>query len=458
MEYARSEILSGVWLTHIRSDKFKTACLSVNLLTQLRRETAAMNALLPMVLRRGTARYGDMEAISLRLDELYGAAIEPVVRRFGEIQSVGFFASVPEEDFLPGRTQVLRGVCELLGQLLLSPNTRGGLLLPDYVDSEREKLCELIRARVNDKLGYSISRCVEEMCCCEDYATGRFGDLESAEAIRYQKLTKQYRALLQQSPIELFYCGRASLKQVEELLRDALSTLPRGEIDYEIGTDVRMNALESEPRLFTEQMNVNQAKLVIGWRLGECMEEPDPAALRVFSSLFGGSTMSKLFVNVREKLSLCYFASAICDSIKGLLLAYAGTEFENTERAKEEILAQLDAIRRGEITDEELTAAKADVRSALRGALDSQGELEGFYLSRALAGEEYSPQELGELVEEVTKEQLAAIAQSCECDLIYTLIGDGSEDDGEGAAEPELSEEELRAFEEDEDGDPDETI
>lgn len=458
MEYSRSEILSGVWLTHIRSDKFKTACLSVNLLTQLRRETAAMNALLPMVLRRGTALYGDMEALSCRLDELYGAAIEPVVRRIGEIQCIGFFASVPEEEFLPGREPVLRGVCELMGQLLLAPKTRGGLLLPDYVDSEREKLCEMIRARVNDKLGYSVNRCIEEMCCCEDYATGRLGDLESAEAIRYQKLTKQYRALLQQSPIELFYCGRAGKKQVEGLLRDAFSTLPRGEIDDEIGTDVRMNALESEPRVYNEQMNVAQGKLVIGWRLGDCVEEPDPAALRVFASLFGGSTMSKLFVNVREKLSLCYFASALCDMHKGLLLAYAGTEFDKTEQARDEIFAQLEAIRRGEITDEELAAARADVRSALRGALDSQGELEGFYLSAALAGVDYSPLELSELAAEVTKEELVAIAQSCECDMIYTLSGDGSDGDEDEDDERELSEEELMAFEEDSDGDPDETI
>ena len=150
MEYTRAEILNGVWLTHIRSDKFKTACLSLTLLTQLQRETAAMNALLPLVLRRGTARYPDMEAISRRLDELYGAAVEPVVRRIGEIQCLGFFASVPEEDYLPAGADVLRGTCELMGQLLLFPNTRGGLLLPNYVDSERSKLIEMIRALLND--------------------------------------------------------------------------------------------------------------------------------------------------------------------------------------------------------------------------------------------------------------------------------------------------------------------
>ena len=458
MEYTRSEIQNGVWLTHIRSDKFKTACLSITLLTQLRRETAAMNALLPLVLRRGTARYGDMEAISRRLDELYGAAIEPVVRRIGEIQCLGFFASVPEEDFLPAGADTLRGACELMGQMLLAPNTRGGLLLPDYVDSERGKLIEMIRARLNDKLGYAISRCIEEMCCCEDYAVSRLGDEESAAAIRYQKLTKQYRSLVQTSPIEIFYCGRAEQKRVESLLRDALSTLPRGEINYDIGTDVRLNALEAAPRTYVEQMNVTQAKLVISWRLGAAMDDPDPAALRLFASLLGGSTASKLFVNVREKLSLCYFASAVTDRQKGILLAYAGTEFDNVERAKEEIFAQLAAIANGEITDEELRAARADVKSALKSALDSQGALEGFYLSAALDGAEYTPEELSELTDDVTKEDLVAIARGCECDMIYTLTGDGSEEDGDDEEVAEPSEEELRIFEEEENGDPDEEI
>ena len=457
MEYTRAEIINGVWLTHIRSDKFKTACLSITLLTQLQRESAAMNALLPLVLRRGTARYTDMEAISRRLDELYGAAIEPVVRRIGEIQCLGFFASVPEEDYLPAGADTLRGTCELMGQMLLAPNTRGGLLLPDYVDSERDKLIEMIRARLNDKLSYSVSRCIEEMCCCENFAVSRFGDEESAAAIRYQKLTKQYRNLIQTSPIEIFYCGRAEEKRVESLLRDALSTLPRGEIDYDIGTDVRLNALEETPREYTEQMNVTQAKLVIGWRLGKAMDDPNPAALRLFASLFGGSTASKLFVNVREKLSLCYFASAVADVHKGVLLAYAGTEADNVGRAKEEIFAQLASIANGEITDEELSAARADVKSTLKSALDVQGALEGFYLSAALDGADYSPEELSALVDDVTKEELVEIARGCECDMIYTLTGDGSEeDDGEDAADP--GEEELRAFEEDENGNPDEEI
>ena len=253
MELTRTEILPGVWLSYLRSDKFKTACLSVSLLTQLKRETAAINALIPYVLRRGTRRYGDMEALSARMDELYGTAIEPVVRRIGEIQCLGFYASIPERDFLPDGQDVLRDAAELLGELLLAPNTRGGLLLPQYVDSEREKMLETIRSRINEKRGYALFRCIEEMCCCEDFAVGRLGGESECESIRYKKLTQQYHTLLQTCPIELFYCGRAEEKQVVALLRDALATLPRGEIDYEIGTDVRMNALEEQPRTVEER-------------------------------------------------------------------------------------------------------------------------------------------------------------------------------------------------------------
>ena len=179
---------------------------------------------------------------------------------------------------------------------------------------------------------------------------------------------------------------------MEDLLRDAFAALPRGEIDYEIGTDLRLNALEDEPREYTELMNVAQSKLVIGWRLGEAMEEPDFAALRVFASLFGGSTASKLFTNVREKLSLCYFASCVADLHKGLLLAYAGTDAERSEEARKEIFAQL-----------------------------------------------------------------AAIAQGCECDMVYLLAPDGGEEDGE-EEEREISDEELAAFEEEENGDPETNV
>lgn len=427
MQLTRTEILPGVWLSHLRSDKFKTACLSLSLLTQLNRENVAMNALIPYVLRRGTRRYPAMDALSARLDELYGTAIEPVVRRIGEIQCVGFYASLPEGEFLPEGQDVLREGAELLGEMLLSPVTRGGLLLPQYVDSEKEKMLETIRSRINEKRGYALFRCLEEMCCYEDFAVGRLGGESECESIHYKKLTRRYHDLLQTSPVELFYCGRAEEQRVAAILRDALSTLPRSEIDYDLGTDVRMNAVEEEPRRVEETLDVTQGKLVIGWRLGACMEEPDIASLYVFNTVFGGGSTSKLFMNVREKLQLCYYAGSLVDTHKGLLLVSSGVEFADEAAAEKEIFAQLEAMRRGEITDEELAAARSGVASDLRALLDSQGELEGFYLAQALDGPDCSPLELAELCETVSREDVAAIARSVECDMIYFLTGNGEE-------------------------------
>ena len=412
MEMNRTELLPGVWLNHLRSDKFKTACLSISLLTQLTRETASMNALIPFVLRRGCARYGDAEAISARLKELGGTVIEPAVRQVGEIQCLGFVAEIPESE----KEDRLRPVCELLGELLLNPATRGGLLLPQTVDSEREAMLEAMRACAEDPAGYAVMRCLEEMCCFENFAAGRFGSEEETRNIRYQKLSKHYRSLLPGCPIEIIYCGRADRKRLAAILRDTLATLPRGEIDSELGTKIRMNALEDQPREVTEPAESGAGRLVIGFRLGDCMEDPDLAALTVFQQLFGSGTMM--------------------DTHKGLLIVASGIEFEKFAAVRDEVLAQLAALARGEITDEELQSARMGVASSLRAVSDSQGELEGFYLAQALDGLEYGPLELAELAEDVTREQIAAIAAGVECDMIYFLKGrDPSEDDENGEEE-----------------------
>ena len=428
MEFNRTELMPGVFLSHLRSDKFKTACMSVTLLTQLRRETAAMNAVIPFVLRRGTTRYRDMEQLSRRMDELYGAAVEPVVRRIGEIQCIGFYGSFPEPDYLPGGEALLGDTCALMAQLLLDPVTRGGLLLPQYVDSEREKLLDIIRSRMNDKRSYALTRCIEEMCCYEDFAVSRFGSESEAENIHYKKLTRHYRELIQTCPVEIFYCGKTDFKAVSAAMRDAFSAMPRGEIDYDIGTDLRMNAVEDHVRFVEEEMDVTQGKLVLGFRLGECMEEPDIPALYVFNAVYGSGATSKLFMNVREKLSLCYYASSAVYLHKGIMLVSSGIEFDKLDAARDEILAQLDSVRWGEITDDELRSAKKSVASDLRAVQDSIGELEGFYLSQALDGLDYGPAELAALAEDVTKEDVQAIAESIECDLIYFLKGSGEED------------------------------
>lgn len=429
METVRCELIPGVWLTALRSDKFKTGCLSINLLTQLNRETAALNAVLPFVLRRGTRYHPDMETIAAELDSLYGTGIEPIVRKIGEIQCIGFYASFPDEKYLPQGSDVFEKAANFACELLLAPSTRGGLLIPAYVESEKGKLLDLIRSRVNDKRSYAKLRLIEQMCCYEDYAVSRFGTEDVAEGIYYQKLTKYYHSLISTSPVEIFYCGSMDGTKVGGILSDALSGMTRGEINYDIGTDIRMNAVEDTVRSFTDEMAVTQGKLVLGFRLGECMEEPDIAAIYVFNAVYGSGVTSKLFMNVREKLSLCYYASSAVDTHKGVMLVSSGVDFDKAAAAKAEMLAQLDAVKKGEITDAELDAAKRSVASDLRACLDSQGELEGFYLANTLDGLEFSPDELAELVNEVERDDVIAIANSVVLDAEYFLQGGGEDDE-----------------------------
>ena len=427
MEYFREELFPCVSLTALQTDKFKTGCLTAYLLTQLRRETAAENAVLPYVLRSGTASLPDMRSISEKLGALYGASVDPSVRKLGEIQALGFVASFAQDECLPGETDVLGEIVSLLGELWLRPARRGGLFLPAHVDSEREKLVERIERAKNDKRGWAARRLRENMCAYEDYAVGAYGTADEAENIHYVKLSKHYKELLAASPMEFFYCGSRPGAEVAALLREAFALLPRAEIDLDLGTDIRMNAVEETPRYFTEEDAVTQGVLAMGFRLGACMEEPDEAAIEVFNAVYGGGVASKLFKNVREKRSLCYYAFSAADSLKGVLTVLSGVAFDKYDEAQKEILAQLDAIRNGDISEEELDAARRSVANEHRAGTDSPYYLADFHLRETVQGADASPDDLAALAECVTAEEVAAIARGVELDAVYFLRGE--EDD-----------------------------
>jgi len=421
---ATTEILMpNVLLTCITTGKFKTGCLSVNLLTPLCRQTASMNAAIPCVLKRGTATLPDMATISAKLDSLYGARISPTVRKKGEIQVIGFTSDFPDDAFIPEQSSNLEDVSYLLGEMLLMPSTQGGLLRKEYVESEKEKLLERIRGSINDKRAYSMQRLAELMCSMENYSVYKLGTETDVESITSQGLTRHYSELLASSPIEIFYCGSAEPARVKAALENALAALPRNSEEPDIGTEIRMNSLEEKPRYFEDEMDVTQGKLSIGFRLGDCMEDPDTAAIKVFNAVYGGCVTSKLFMNVREKLSLAYFASSIVDMHKGILAVSSGIEFDKYDAALSEIFAQLEAVKNGSVTDEELKAAKRAVAGAYRSTEDSLGALEDFYLNQALIGPECSPSELAALVEDVRKEEVVSTAAGVECDAVYFLRG-----------------------------------
>ncbi len=418
----RKELWPGVSLTAVHTDKFKSSMMSVNLLAPLREETAAENALIPYVLRRGTAKHLDMQQLSAALDELYGGEIEPAVRKEGETQAVGFWASVLDDAYTPDGSVILEPAARLMGELLLEPYTEAGAFCPDYTAGEKENLLDRIRGIVNEKQQYSIRRLSEEMCPDEDFRVGKYGSEARVEAITPQSLWARYQALLAGARVELYYCGSAPAQRVEAAFREAFAGLPRGERGPLPACQVRPHA--GQPRLVEETMEVTQGKLALGFRTGGVnLTSPDYPALAVFNALYGGTTSSRLFLHVREKLSLCYFASSMLLKIKGVLMVSSGIEFDKFRQARDEILAQLEACRTGAFEDWELDAARSWLVSSAQKTLDSQGLLEDYWLVRNLAGVSVTPEEFARQIQAVTRQDVVRAANLVELDTTYFLKG-----------------------------------
>ena len=423
MEGKRTQLFPGVWLRTVHTNKFKSAYLSLTLLAPLEEENASLNALLPRVLRRGTQTHPDMESMSAALDELYGGAIEPVVRKKGETQCVGFLASFLDDAYALDGEDILSGAAALLGELLLRPLTRDGVFDPGYVEGEKANLIDELRGQINDKRIYATRRLTQIMCRGEGFGVDKLGDEGRAAAITPESLWAQYEKLLRQAQIEVYYCGSAAPERVERALSQALAALPVNGEREEPACEVRIHA-EPEPRVVEEAMDVSQGKLAMGWRTGGItVWEEDCPALAVCSAVFGGTSMSKLFMNVRERLSLCYYASSVLEKQKGLMIVSSGIEFKNYETAKSEILTQLEDVKAGKIGDDELEGARRILINSHLSMEDDQARLEEFWLGQAVAGTERTPKELAARLETVTREQVAAAARKLELDTVYFLKG-----------------------------------
>ncbi|NBI08561.1 insulinase family protein [Colidextribacter sp. OB.20] len=422
-QVTRRELFPGVWLRAVHTNKFKSSYLSITLLAPLDRRTAGANALIPEVLRRGSAIHPDLESLSAALDELYGGAIEPAVRKKGETQCVGFAASFLDDAYALKGEKILEPAADLLGELLLNPYTQDGHFCPDYTAGEKANLIDRIRAQINDKRTYAVQRLAQEMCRYEAFGADKLGDEESVAAITPESLWERYQELLRTAQVEVYYCGSADPDRVAEALRCALARLPVNENRADPDCEVRVTA-GPEPVLVEEAMDVTQGKLALGFRTGglTCWENEFPA-LYLAVAVYGGTTLSKLFMNVREKLSLCYYASAVLEKMKGLMLVSSGIEFDKYQTAKDEILAQLEAVKRGEIEDWELEGSRRTLIGMCRAVLDDQGRQEEFWLGQAAAGLEEGPEELAARLEKITREQVAAAAQKLELDTIYFLKG-----------------------------------
>ena len=391
MERNRLELLPGVFLTLVRRVETEPACFRAALLRQLSREEAAMNALLPEALLFGTQRHPD-GSLSEALAALHAKA-EPLVRGVGEVQAVGFTAVFDHD---PAQFAALM---QVLAGILLAPDTRFGQLKKEAVERALQRWDETDEAEDDP---FAAMR--EHMCCFEDYAVTVRGERPDAGPNYYQKLTKHYRAVLSQSPVELYYAGAVPARAARQAIADAFAVMPRGELELDLGTDIRMNAVEAEPRVLDQSGAQGTNRVTVGWRLGEVMEEPDPPVLEALAGAY-------------RALTAALETTVLLDVHKGILLARCDTD---PDRAEETIAALKDAMTQlaSGVSADVLAAGRAERVQALHNLERDPAALEAFWLEQDLLGLELAPDEYAAFIEEATSAAVAEAAGGTECDAI----------------------------------------
>jgi predicted Zn-dependent peptidase len=430
VRFESSPVADGVTL-HARHDpKFKTAVVKIFVATDLEEPRATEIALLPSVLRRGTRQHPTQRALTRHLESLYGTQLGGDILKIGEEQVISFKLEVPGDFFLPAGKGAFSPALETLRALVLDPALQGDLFPAPVVQQEKEKQRQFIDALVNDKGVYAAERCGREMCQGERFAVYEYGSVDRLAVVTPESLTKTWRELVANAPIDVYVMGSFDGERAKDAVKKAFA-LERGQRKRLAGTT--RNPERRAAREIRELMPVKQGKLCMGLRSEQRLEDDGYFALIVMNGVLGAFAHSKLFRNVREKAGLCYYASSSLERTKGLVFIQSGIEKANFEKARDLSLEQLEAMRRGEISDEEIESTRRAARLTYRSLLDKPAQLANMLYILKLAGRALPLHELASRVESVRREEIVEAARRVWLDTVYFLEPDGtvpSDDDG----------------------------
>ena len=415
----RIEILPGVHLTVFTDSRFKQNCLSIQYVREMDRSEAAMNALIPSVLLRGTRSAPNLREITLRLDELYGASVSPVSRRAGDYQTTGFYVSLMDDRFALEGESVLEKTLAFVKELLFDYPVEDNGFLKEFVEGEKVNQIAAIEAELNEKRTYAARQLLNNMCREDSFGIPRMGDPQEVAAITPQGLLAHYRRVRRESPVELYYVGSAAPGQVARCLGEMFGSEERSFRPLPPQTALKLG----QPQDIRETMEVSQGKLCMGFHTPVTNRTDRFAAMQVMNGILGGDMTSKLFQNIREKQSLCYSIGSSYYSAKGVLLVSAGIDFDKEDHVRAEVLRQVEAIRQGDITDAELQNSREALLSALRGIHDSPSAIEGYYAAMELGGSGLTPVSHMQALERVTKEAVVSCARELKLHTTYFLEG-----------------------------------
>jgi len=419
-------IAPGVDFCAVKTDRFKTGRITAVLALPLDGDIAA-NAVLPYILRRSCAKYPDFTSLNGHLDELYGAELSAGVVKLGEAQAVSLSISAIDDRFAIDGDSVLQNAAELLLCMLFEPKLVDASFTQEDVDIEKRLLLERMMSELDDKRVYAFQRCQELMCAEEPFGLSRYGTRDEILSLTPDRVYAAWKNMLTSAVIRFVTVGSADADSVARALAERFASIER----KPAAISTTFVAKADEMKYHSEEMAVKQGKLVLGFRVGMGQKGEYTPAMTVMCDVFGGGTYSKLFSNVREKMSLCYYCSSRFDKDKGIMMVQSGIETENEEKAKSAILEQLDSVRNGGVTADERDASLLSIDEALRSYDDSPDAICRWYAMQLLSDETKTTDQRMAEINTVTLEQIEEAARNVTLDTVFMLAGTGEGQDDE---------------------------
>ena len=415
------KIKNGINLNLIKTDKFKTNLLSVFLTVPLNENTITRNALIPAILRRGSNNLKTQEEISKTLEEMYGASFDCGVDKIGDNQVLKFYLETINNSYVENEENILKEAINILLDLVFNPLVNNNKFDETYVESEKNNIKQIIEGRKDAKATYALERCIEEMYKNLPYALYKYGKLEDLKNINAENLYEQYKKLINECKIDIFISGDITEEVKNEVIenKNIVSLEERNPNYIESNKENRIKQ-EKQEEIVSESMDVTQGKLILGLDMLKEQEDDKYTAL-IYNAILGGTPNSKMFQNVREKNSLAYTASSSYIRQKGNIFVKCGIEIDNYEKALKIIKEQIEDMKKGKFTEEDIKQAKVNIVSTIKFIPEEQDTELLYYFSQELSGYQMNSEEYINKVNSITKGQIVELANRIQINTIYFL-------------------------------------
>lgn len=422
MNYTKKEIKQGITIHNIITEKFKTNLYAVFLATPLTRENVTKTALLSAILRRGTKNINSQDLISKKLEEMYGASFDCGIEKTGDNQVIKFYLEAVNEDFLPKGEEITKNCIDILLDIALNPLVEGNGFKKEYVESEKKHLIQIIESKIDNKRMYALERCTEEMFKDEPYGLYKFGYIEDLEKITPQDLYEYYKKMVNECKIDIFVSGIVDINKINGLIinNKEIEKLNDRKPIFNVNNEKTELVKPRETKVIEEHLNVGQGNLVIGLQINDDKDNAKFVA-SVYNAILGGGANSKLFQNVREKESLAYTAGSTYRRQKNTIFIRCGIEIENYEKALNTIKEQLEDIKKGEISEEDLANAKQLIIESMRSISSEQDAEITYNYGQELSDGYISIEEYINKIKFVSQKDILELAKDVYVDTIYFL-------------------------------------